>query len=551
MARNEISSTIDQDRLVAALAKPALFGPECDRVTLLQTHISYVLLTGRHAYKLKKAVNLGFLDFSTLPARRYFCEQELRLNRRLAPALYLEVVAITGTLDAPVIGGGGPALEYAVKMLEFSQQALASRALARNELGPRDIDALAAKVAAFHFASARATPDSVFGTPATILNCALANFKHLLPSMATVAERQAIGALESWTANEHAARSATFRERSQGGFIRECHGDLHLGNIAVIDGELVIFDCIEFNDAMRWIDVMSEVAFTAMDLQERGHAGLAHRFLNAYLENTGDYAGLAVLRFYLVYRALVRAKVAQMRAAQLPPAEVPASLVQERDGYLQLAAIHARPPTAAIIVTHGVSGCGKTALSGMLLEQIGAIRIRTDVERKRRFGLPSTHHAASAGENALYSVDANRQTYAEVRRLAAAVATAGFVAIVDGAFLQRWQRDLFRGLAAELGIPFVVLAFTASEAALRQRIVARNLQGTDASDADVAVLEQQLLAREPLDADEQPSVVTYDAEAPLEQAGTPQAWRAVLDRLARTVPAGSLRATPTHPGPQR
>jgi len=536
---HEVASTFDQERLVAALAQPSLFGPACDHVTLLQTHISYVLLTGRHAYKLKKAVNLGFLDFSTLAARRYFCERELRLNRRLAPALYLDVVAITGTIDAPAIGGNGPALEYAVKMLEFPQEALASRVLARGELGSGDIDALASKVAAFHGASDRAAPDSMFGSPATILRLALANFTHLRPSLVAVAELQGISALETWTQNEHAARSATFHQRRQDGFIRECHGDLHLGNIAVIDGELVVFDCIEFNDEMRWIDVMSEIAFTAMDLEERGHTGLAHRFLNSYLESTGDYGGLAVLRFYLVYRALVRAKIAQLRAAQLPSAQDPAPLARERDGYLRFAEMRARPPGAAIIITHGVSGCGKTALSGMLLEQIGAIRIRTDVERKRHFGWPPTHHAASTGESALYSSDANRQTYAEVRRLAAGVATAGFVTIVDGAFLQRWQRDLFRGLAAELGIPFVVLALTAGEATLRRRIALRNRRGTDASDADVAVLEQQLRTREVLAKDEAAFAVVIDTGVPLESMRSPKTWRPVIERIGRAGSAPS------------
>src|SRR6266516_4567782 len=292
-----------QARLVAALAKPphfgARFGPDCEQVTVLETHISYVLLTGRYAYKLKKAVDFGFLDFTTLAARRHFCEEELRLNRRLAPALYLDVVPITGSVDAPIVGGDGIAIEYAVKMGEFPQDALASGLLTRGELVPADIDALAAMVAAFHGAIEVAAAGAGFGAPEGILQRAQDNCSALLPLLDDPAERA------------HAARRGAFLRRVEEGFVRECHGDLHLGNIARIDGELTIFDCIEFNPALRWIDVMSEVAFTVMDLEDRGRADLSHRFLNAYLERTGDYSGLAVLRFYLVYRALVRAKIAR------------------------------------------------------------------------------------------------------------------------------------------------------------------------------------------------------------------------------------------------
>ena len=528
---SEVGNTIDQGRLVAALANPARFGPACTRVTVLETHISYVLLTGQNAFKLKKAVDLGFLDFTTLAARRFFCEQELRLNRRLAPALYLDVVAITGTIDEPAIGGSGPVLEYAVKMREFSQEALASRILARNELAEQDIDALAAKVAAFHAAGDRAPVDSTFGTPEAILNVVLANFDALRSSMATATEQRAIAALESWTKNEHAARVAAFVERRQRGFVRECHGDLHLGNIAVIDGEVTIFDCIEFNDAMRWIDVMSEVAFTAMDLQDRGHPGLTHRFVNAYLEITGDYAGLSVLRFYLIYRALVRAKIAQMRASQMSPGEKRTALLRERDGYVHLAAGYTRTPSPAIVITHGVSGCGKTTLSQMLLEHVGAIRIRTDIERKRLHGIAPTAHGDSGSEDELYSMDVTQRTYDRALHLAASVAAAGFVALVDGTFLQRWQRDRFRELAAERGIPFVVIDFSADEATLHRSVNERARRGTDASDADVAVLDHQLSTRQPLGSDESEFTVAYDASAPLDDARSPHAWRAVIDRI--------------------
>ena len=299
----------DQSRLVEALARSGVLGGATP-AGKLETHISFVLLTGTYAYKIKKAVDFGFLDFTTLAARRFFCDEELRLNRRLAPELYLEVVPITGTVDAPVVGGPGPALEYAVKMREFPQNALASRLLAAGLLEPADIDSLAARVAEFHGGIAVAAADGAFGASDEILRLAQRNFEVLAPLLATSPEQSELDELRAWTEREHAARRGAFLRRRQQGFVRECHGDLHLNNIARIDGEIVIFDGIEFNEAMRWIDVMSELAFTVMDLEDRGRADLAHRFLNAYLERTGDHAGLAVLPFYLAYRALVRAKIA-------------------------------------------------------------------------------------------------------------------------------------------------------------------------------------------------------------------------------------------------
>jgi uncharacterized protein len=525
----------DQAKLVAALEQPARsgarFGLDCEHVTVLETHISYVLLTGRCAYKVKKAVDFGFLDFTTLAARHHFCEEELRLNRRLAPALYLDVVPITGRVDAPVVGGEGIAIEYAVKMREFPQDALASRSLSRGELVPADIDALAAKVAEFHGAIEVAAAGAGFGAPEGILRRAQDNCNTLLPLLDDTAERGEIDALAAWTAREHAERRGAFLSRVEEGFVRECHGDLHLGNIARIDGELTIFDCIEFNPALRWIDVISEVAFTVMDLEDRGRADLGHRFLNAYLERTGDYGGLAVLRFYLVYRALVRAKIARLRTAQLAPGEERGASIAEYRGYVRLARKYAGAPQPAIVIAHGLSGSGKTTLSEALLEALGAVRVRSDVERKRLHGLDAREHGRNGVERGLYTSTATDATYRRLATLTREIVVAGYVAVVDAAFLKRAQRDLFRTLAAELRVAFVIVAFPASEATLRERVGRRAAAGSDASDADLAVLGYQLHTQEPLAPDEEPYVVWYDAEAPLENARAPEAWRAVRERI--------------------
>jgi len=520
-----------QKRLVTALVQHGLVADR-SRVKLLETHISYVLLTGEFAYKIKKAVNLGFLDFTTLPARRFYCEEELRLNRRLAPSLYLDVVPITGKLEAPLIGGEGPVLEYAVKLREFPQQALASEVLARDELKASDIDALASAVAVFHRTIGVVRLGTSFGMPDEVLRIARQNFTQIRPLLDCTAGSADLDVLEAWTERDYAARATIMLRRRQEGFVRECHGDLHLGNIALIGGKPVIFDGIEFSEAMRWIDVMSEVAFTVMDLEDRGRADFAYRFLSAYLEITGDYDGLSVLCFYLVYRALVRAKIARLRAAQCGETGAKASARDEYAGYVKLARRNAESPQPAILITHGLSGCGKTTVSQALVEITRGVRVRTDVERKRIAGDASQRDEAEV-EAGLYTLQATERTYGGVLAFARSAVRAGYVSIIDAAFLKRWQRDMFRKLAAEFRVPFVIVSLEADAAILRKRIEQRRKTENDASDANLAVLDFQLRTQEPLASDELADVVAWDAEAPLSEARSPAHWQGVLQRLGR------------------
>ena len=305
-----------RESLPATLLDPSCYPHRTGRIRVVETHISWVILTGEHAYKIKKPIDLGFADFSTLALRKHYCEEELRLNRRLAPELYVDVMALRGSGKAPHIGGEGKILDYAVRMRQFSPGALASRALARGRFGPAEIDALAATISAFHARTPAAPVAGTAGAPATILAWARQNFEQMLLPAATPQDREALRTLQRWTEQEHSRRRDAFEARRLGGFVRECHGDLHLGNVVLLDRGPVPFDCIEFSDDLRSIDVMSEIAFLVMDLMDRGRADLAWRFLNRYLEATGDYGGIPVLRFYIVYRALVRAKVHFMRAHQ-------------------------------------------------------------------------------------------------------------------------------------------------------------------------------------------------------------------------------------------
>src|SRR5215813_11269163 len=419
------------DHLIQALTDRAVYEHPTTEIVVLQTHISWVVLTGPYAYKIKKPVNLGFVDFSTLAQRHFFCQEELRLNRRLAPQLYLEVVALYGTPERPRFHGQGAPLEYAVKMVQFAQETLLSHLIAVGQLRGAHIDCLTREVSAFHARIATADPVSRFGTPEAIYQPVQENFQHLFDTIDDPVRQTHARALEAWCQRTFTARRATFVARKRDGFVRECHGDMHLGNIMLLDDQVVIFDCLEFNEDLRWIDVASDVAFLTMDLEDRGRPDLAHRFLNGYLEATSDYDLLELLPFYLTYRAIVRAKVAGIRLGQsdLSPEEV-AQARTAFGSYLDLAQRYMRLSRPRLWITHGLSGSGKTSGTQPLVETAGAIRLRSDVERKRLFSLPPLERSSDRSDLNLYAPDATQRTYAHLAQQAARVIAAGFTVVV-------------------------------------------------------------------------------------------------------------------------
>ncbi len=486
-------------RLIAALRDPARYAEHPGRVDLIETHISWILLAGHTAYKIKKPVNLGFLDFTSLAARRFFCEEELRLNRRTAPALYKDVVPITGSPVDPVLDGPGDPIEYVVRMRRFPQDALLD-SMARNDaLTPECVDALGLRIARFHDALAPAGAQVAGGSPAEVRLDAMQNFAQIAALAGAGESDGTLDALRAWTIAAHAGLAGVFEARKRDGFVRECHGDLHLGNIVMLEGEPVPFDCIEFNPAFRRIDVMNEIAFLVMDLQEHRLAHLAFRFLNRYLEAGGDYAGLRVLRFYIVYRALVRAKIARIRGAQ-PGADAAARARSEEDyaRYLAVAQEAAGSARGALVIMHGLSGSGKTTVAGQLAEDLQLVRLRSDVERKRLHGLGPQARTGSEPAGGIYTAAETERTYARLAGLARQAIAAGYPVIVDAAFLDPGQRERFRRLAAETGVPFAIVACTASAEELRRRVAQRAADGNDASEAGLAVLERQLVNCAPL-----------------------------------------------------
>jgi aminoglycoside phosphotransferase family enzyme len=394
--------------------------------------------------------------------------------------------------------------------------------LARGSLAPGDVDALAVRVAAFHDSLGGASPGQRHGSPAHALSLALDNLSELDALVREPAGRERIAALQAWTRGEHAHRASLMERRHAAGFVRECHGDLHLANVAMIDGEPTPFDCIEFSEAMRWSDVMSDVAFTTMDFRALGRADLARRYVNGYLEAGGDYGGAPLLPFYGVYRALVRAKVAMLRAAGAGDGTAaPAEALR----YLDLATALTRPRPRTIVVMHGLAGCGKTSLSQALIESADIVRLRMDVERKRQHGLRANERRASGVDEGLYAPQASRAAYESVAATAESLVRGGQAVVVDAAFLRRWQRDLFRDIARRSDAAFVIVDLPANEAELRSRVARRAAEGRDASDADVAVLEHQLATHEPLGADELEATVAFDANLPVRETVASARWR--------------------------
>ena len=510
--------TLQPLSLIKALMQADIYDPPVEKCILLETHISWVILAGPYAYKIKKSLDLGFLDFSTLDKRRFYCREELRLNKRLAPAIYLSVVPIVGTIEHPRWAdegvGEGIAIEYAVKMMAFPQQAQLDRVLALGALQPCHIDLLAGHIARFHQQIDIADRGSMYGEPELIRQPVSENFKQIREHVKNSASLRSLAELERWSLAAFQALQSIFVHRKSSGFVRECHGDMHLRNIAWVDDAPLVFDCIEFSPSLRWIDVMSDVAFLVMDLQDRKQPEFAHRFLSSYLQHTGDYAGMYVLRFYQVYRALVRAKIDAIRAHQ-PGITKKEQTEAENDfgGYLRLALTYVRPVVPRLIITRGMSGAGKSTVSQALLEHLGAVRIRSDVERKRLFGLKPDDERVSPVGKGIYTSEATRKTYGKLEELADLIIDAGYSVIVDAVFFNYEERRQFRKLAEIKKVPFIILECVADAETLRQRIIQRK---NDVSDANLQVLAMQQAKWQPLGKDEHCYGVTVDTGFPVD-----------------------------------
>jgi aminoglycoside phosphotransferase family enzyme/predicted kinase len=482
--------TLDTES-VRTLLRGGAFDHPVDRTRLIETHISWVVLTGPYAYKLKKPVDYGFLDFSTLERRKHYCEEEVRLNRRFAPELYLDVVPVFSTGDALHLGADhGETVDYAVRMRQFDDSALLSHEIDVGRFGPAEALELGRWLAALHRGLAPRAPPRAgdAGSPESLLAALDQNFLQIRPRLADKPRRRQLAETRAWAAARYRATESSLRRRAAAGFVRESHGDLHLRNIVRLDGRLLAFDCIEFNEHFRVMDVHAELAMLVMDIERRGRRGDASACFNAYLEDSGDYDGVETTDLFRCYYALVRAKVALLGTKP-----------SEADGYLDLARAYAEPRKPALWLMHGFSGSGKTTVAQQMLIELDAVRVRSDVERKRLFGFAAAARSGSREvREGIYSDAATRAAYERLAGLASLILRSGRHCIVDAAFLDAGLRDRFAGLAALLGVPCRVASCEAATETLRARLAQRSTLAADASEAGPAVLEDQLDRHDPL-----------------------------------------------------
>ncbi len=521
MSRQQPSSP-----LIEALLRPEAYPHDVAGPKLVETHISWVILTGCYAYKIKKPVDLGFLDFSSLERRHHFCEEEVRLNRRFSTSLYVGVVAIAGTPQSPQVDGTGEAIEYAVKMREFSQDCLLENHLADGRFDTALVEMLGARLATFHDQADRCDADG--GTPAygslkAVKAPALENFEQIRVALEEAEQREVPGAqrqlqhLQGWCEQALVDLEMVFKQRREGGFIRECHGDLHLRNILVIAREIQFFDCIEFDDQLRWIDTFSELGFLLMDLEVRGHGDWANRLLNIYLEYSGDYQGLKLLPFYKIYRAVVRAKVNVMRLGEAGlKTGQRRSALDDYHRYMGLAERYTQPLQPFLAIMHGVSGTGKSTVAAEVAAATGALRLRSDVERKRIFGLAPHQDSETCSATDIYTEAATRKTFSRLSRLAGQLLEWGYPVIVDATFLGSQWRASFRQLARTRGVSFAIIDCQAGEKTLQARLEKRSLSAREVSEADTAVMIKQRLRQTPLSEEEAQFTIEVNTEKDLE-----------------------------------
>nr|WP_242684034.1 bifunctional aminoglycoside phosphotransferase/ATP-binding protein [Paraburkholderia hospita] len=501
------------------------------RIVRIETHISVVYLAGRFAYKIIKSVAPGFADFTSADTRQRCCEAQMRLNRPLAQGLYLGVLPIVRQGRLLKLGCSGAAVERAVKMRRFDEAMLFSNLAMTGALTTRDTDDAAQRLADCHQRAPRNVPMARYGSAALLRTQIEAVNAPLLENF----HHPALHEISAWCMQQLAKHASAIDGRRADGFVRGCHGDLHLDDVVRWRGGIFMFDCIDFDDALRWIDVASDVAFLVMDLRARAGTRIANRLLNRWLDISGDYAALLLTPLYVVYRALVRAWVACLKGRN---ASVRRAAAATRDArhYIDIAWTETQRPRPILLLCHGFSGSGKSAASRALAELSGAVRLSTDAERKR---LQSTDEAITRLGAEHYTREARNATYDHLLRLASDVLQTGHCAIIDATFLEYRHRSAFFALARRLSVPAHLLDFRAEPSVLAERIEARNRGQRDASDADTSTLTLQLASADPLTNDERARAFVFDTAVPLAALDTPAFWRPVLSLM---LPSAELAA---------
>jgi aminoglycoside phosphotransferase family enzyme/predicted kinase len=496
--------------LVSALLDPAAYAGPVERVELVETHISWVFLAGDRVYKVKKPVDLGFLDFTTLRRRRFYCEEEVRLNRRLAAATYLRVIPIRDTPAGLRVGGGqGRALEVAVEMQRLPADRMLDRLVESRQARPELLRDIAATVARFHATAETGGPIDEMGRPDVVRRNWDENFAQTSQVVPDLWPPEARRALQRYGEAFFGREALRLEARASQGHIRDCHGDLQAQHVCGVD-PIQIFDCIEFNPRFRFGDTAGEIAFLAMDLERLDAPGLAVAFLNAYLEESGDYGAVPLLDFYRAYRALVRAKVLSFQVAERP------ELAPEARALFALAGRFARERrTGQLFITSGVIGSGKSTVARAVAERLGALVIRTDAVRKHVAGIGIHERAAERFGHGLYSSEMTRRTYAEVLRLAGEAMAAGWTVVVDGSFSRAEERAEARALAEGLGARHAILWCDAADDVIAARLRRRVAERGEVSDGRAELLAEHRARYEPPDGSLDAPVIRVDTAGPV------------------------------------
>ena len=496
--------------LIQQMCQPEFYPhPVTEPIRLLQTHVSYVLLTGDYAYKVKKPVNFGFLDYSTLEKRQHFCQEELRLNNRTAASLYLAVVAIHQEGNSFHLGGAGETVEYAVKMVQFPQDTLLSTLYERGELTEDLIRKLAETVADFHLRAETNDHIRSYGEVSQIRAAFDENYEQTQGYIGGPQTQQQFDQTKTYTDKFFATRKELFHKRIEQDWIRACHGDLHLNNIAYWQNQLYLFDCIEFNEPFRYVDVMYDVGFVVMDLIAKDCPNLANVFLNHYVEQTGDWEGLQLLPLYISRQAYVRAKVTSFLLNDPSVDEAIKQDASDRAAkYYRLAWSVVQPQPGKLYMMVGLSGSGKTTTARAIAKHTQAIHIRSDAVRKHLAGVS----LKEKGGNHLYTPEMSQKTYERLLALGLKLTRAGFAVILDAKYDRQSLRQQVIEAAEAADIPLHMVHCTAPQGVLEARLNARS---GDIADATVAILRQQHL--DPLTVSEQKAAHTIDTTENLPQ----------------------------------
>jgi aminoglycoside phosphotransferase family enzyme/predicted kinase len=485
-------------------------------IQLLQTHGSYVLLTGDYVYKIKKPVNFGFLDYSTLAKRQHFCQEELRLNQRGAGELYLEVLPVTLTGEKYHFGETGEVVEYVLKMRQFPQEALFSSLFEQGKLNEQLLEDLGRVVAQYHAKAEINDHIRSFGEVAQIRVAFDENYQQTEKYIGKAQTQIQLEETKAYTDRFFSECAELFQSRIANNFVRECHGDLHLRNIALWQDKILLFDCIEFNEPFRFVDVMYDVAFTVMDLEARGIKDLANVFLNSYLEETGDWEGVQILPLYLSRQAYVRAKVTSFL---LDDPSVPATVKEEAAktaaGYYQQAWEYTKPRQGRLILMSGLSGSGKSTTARYLARRFNGIHLRSDAVRKHLAGIPLLERGGAE----IYTKEMTQKTYDRLLALGITLAQEGWTVILDAKYDRQNFRQEAIVQATKHQLPLQIIQCTAPLEVLEQRLV--NRRG-DIADATADLLASQLKQAEPFTEKEQPFVKILD---------TTQSYQAQLEEL--------------------